>query len=134
MSRFSDIHPSKKVTQRKISFLMIYSTLGFVEERILPRIDDVILVIVNTYYSNWVHFQKLVQAKKLISIKFPFQRYIILLEQKKFANKCWRQQLRNLRDVSLLKNFMSSLHWPCEQSFVTICMITLFSWPNSPHY
>ena len=44
----------------------------------LPRIDDVNFVTLNTYYSNWVNFQKLVRAKKLISIKFPFQRYIIL--------------------------------------------------------
>ena len=85
LSRFSDIHPRKKVTQRETSYLTIYNTLGFVEERTLPRIDDVNFMILNTYYSNWVHFEKLIQAKMLISIKFPFQRYIILyvLEQKK---------------------------------------------------
>ena len=44
--------------------------LGFMEERFLPRIDDVIFMILNMFYSNWVHFQKLVQAKKLINIKF----------------------------------------------------------------
>ena len=79
MIRFSDIHPSKKVTQCEISFLTIYITLGF----------DVIFMIFNTYYSNWVHFQKLVQAKMLISITFLFQWYITLyvLEQKTILQK-----------------------------------------------
>ena len=40
----------------------------------MSRIDDVNFVILNTYYSNCVHFQKLVQAKKLISIKKKLQK------------------------------------------------------------
>ena len=88
MSRFSDIHPSKKVTQRKISYLTIYNTLSFVEERILPKTDDVNFVILNTYYSNWVHFLKLVQAKKndQYEMSFPtIYNTLIFTAKKKFV-------------------------------------------------
>ena len=124
LSRFSDIHPSKKVTQRETSYLTIYNTLGFVEERTLPRIDDVNFMILNTYYSNWVHFQKLVQAKMLISKKFPFQRYIILyvLQQKKKKKK---QENADFSSPMSLKNFISSLHWPFVQIFI---LLSQFAW------
>ena len=137
MSRFSDIHPSKKVTQRKISLLTIHNTSGFVEERILPRIDDVIFVILNTYYSNWVHFQKLVQAKMLISVKFPLQRYITLkvLEQKKKKKK------QKNADVSSHVTLETCLPWKIWSVVYTdhVCKVSYFchdllnAMPNSPH-
>ena len=89
LSTFLENTSSKIVVQHKISFPMIYNTSYFVKDGILRIIYDVIGVSLSTFYSYWVHFQNLVQAKKLLSIKFPFQRYIkrYVLENKIFLQK-----------------------------------------------
>ena len=123
LSTFLENTSSKIVVQHKISFPMIYNTSYFVKDGILRIIYDVIGVSLSTFYSYCVHFQNLVQAKRLLSIKFPFQRYIKRydLENKIFfAKKCWRQQSRDLRDVSPLKILISSLYWPSMQSFTDL--------------
>ena len=89
MSRFSDIiHPSKKVTQRKIFFLTIYNTLGFVEERILPIIDDVIFVIVLLELSI---FSEVGPSKKVDQYKISIPTIYNTLSfraKKTFAKQC----------------------------------------------
>ena len=89
LSTFLENTSSKIVVQHKISFPMIYNTSYFVKDGILRIIYDVIGVSLSTFYSYWVHFQNLVQAKRLLSIKFPFQRYIkrYVLENKIFLQK-----------------------------------------------
>ena len=103
LNRFLDIYPSKKVTRRKTSYLTIYNTLSFVLERILRRINDVNFVILTIYYSNWVHFQKLVQAKKADQYKISFPTIYNTLSfraKKKKSKTCWPQQSLDLKDVS----------------------------------
>ena len=128
LNRFLDIYPSKKVTRRKTSYLTIYNTLSLVLERILRRINDVNFVILTTYYSNWVHFQKLVQAKKADQYKISFPTIYNTLSFKAKKKKAKHADLSShltLKTYLPLSNFISSLHGPFVQSFI---LLSRFAW------
>ena len=88
LSRFSDIHPSKKVTQQKSSFLAISNTLGFVEEIILPRNQSIgpfwFITQGQTFSQTCCQtccFHKIIVQR--IYIKNHFQRNLVTKPSKK---------------------------------------------------